>query len=65
MTQEYYSVKEQFGILRNIAKQIDTIHEIRNTYASIDIDNMSLKDIEEFLCNRYAKIEKELSDKIK
>ena len=59
MTQEYWAIKEQFGILRNIAKYVDSLREIRTLYPNTE--NMTLKDIEDFLTNRYAEMDTKLA----
>lgn len=59
MTQEYWAIKEQFGILRNIAKYMDWLREIRTLYPNTE--NMTLKDVEDFLTNRYTEMDTKLA----
>lgn len=48
---EYRNLKENFSIIQNIAKMIDNVSEILETYPNIN--NMSLKDVKEYLMDRY------------
>ena len=50
---EYYDLKENFSIMQNIAKMIDNVSEILETYPNIK--DMSLKDVKEYLMDRYSK----------
>ena len=59
MTQEYWAIKEQFGFLRNIAKYMDSVREIRALYPNTE--NMALKDVEDFLTNRYTEMDIKLA----
>ena len=60
---EYFDIKEDFSILSMLAKRIDAIHEIRDTYPQLE--NVSLKDAEAYLCQRYSEKEHELINKMK
>ena len=57
--QEYYRIKEDIGILNKIARQIDTLSEIINTYGITAFKDMSIVDIKEFLEDRFIKIDNE------
>lgn len=59
MTQEYWTIKEQFGILRNIAKYMDSLREIRTMYPNTE--NMTLKEVEDWLNNRYIEMDTKLA----
>ena len=50
---EYYNLKENFSIMQNIAKMIDNVSEILETYPNIK--DMSLKDVKDYLIDRYQK----------
>lgn len=50
---EYYILKENFSIMQNITKMIDNVSEILETYPNIK--DMSLKDVKEYLMDRYSK----------
>ena len=50
---EYCNLKENFSIMQNIAKMIDNVSEILETYPNIN--NMSLKDVKDYLMDRYQK----------
>ena len=55
---EYYNLKENFSIMQNIAKMIDNVSEILETYPNIK--DMSLKDVKEYLMDRYSKFDEDL-----
>jgi len=57
---EYYNLKENISILNKIAKQIDMIYDILNTYG---IKNMPLGKVKDFLEDRYIKIDSETFEK--
>lgn len=57
--QVYYRIKEDFGTLSRIAKQIDTISDILNTYF---IGDMPLREVKSFLEDRFFKIDKDAYD---
>ena len=59
MTQEYWTIKEQFGFLRNIAKYMDCLREIRTLYPNTE--NMTLKEVEDWLNNRYVEMDTKLA----
>ena len=52
--QEYYSLKEDLSILSNLSKRIWVIDDIISTY---NIGDMPLKDVKDFLEERYLKID--------
>lgn len=53
--QEYYSLKETFSIMQNIAKMVDNVSEILERYPNIK--DMPLKDVKEYLMDRYSKFD--------
>lgn len=57
---KYWNFKEDISILNKIAKQIDTISEILNTYG---VDDMSLREVKDFLEDRFMKIDNETFNK--
>ena len=59
--QEYYGLKENFSIMQNIAKMIDNVSEILETYPNIK--DISLKDVKEYLMDRYQKFNEETFNK--
>ena len=54
---EYYNLKENFSIMQNIAKMVDNVSEILKRYPNIE--DMSLKDVKEYLIDRYSKFDKD------
>lgn len=55
--------KEDFFVLSMLAKRIDAIHEIMDTYPQLK--NVSLKDAGAYLCQRYSEKEHEIITEIK
>lgn len=55
--QEYYNLKETFSIMQNIAKMVGNVSEILERYPNIM--DMPLKDVKEYLINRYSKFDEE------
>ena len=62
MKREYFDIKEDFGVLQIIAKRIDAIHELLDTYPLLR--DRPVKEVEEFLCERYRVIENRLGEKL-
>ena len=58
---EYYNLKENFSIMQNIAKMVDSISKILETYPNIK--DMSLKDVKEYLMDRYSKFDEDTFNK--
>ena len=58
---EYYNLKETFSIMSHIAKMVDNISEILEMYPNIK--DMSLKDVKEYLMDRYLKFDEETFNK--
>ena len=59
--QEYYNLKENFSIMQNIAKKIDNVSEILEMYPNIE--DMPLKDVKEYLMDRYSKFDEDTFNK--
>jgi len=59
---EYYNLKENFSIMQNIAKMVDNVSEILEIYPNI-VD-MSLKDVKNYLIDRYLKFDEDAFNKI-
>ena len=62
MKREFYDIKESFALLRILAERMNVLHEIRETYPSLD--NMTLEEVENFLVKRYADIENKLGEQL-
>ena len=62
MKQEFFDIKEGFAILHTLAKRMNVICEIRETYPSLD--NMTLDEVGDFLAERYATIENKLCEQL-
>ena len=58
---DYYNLKEMFSIMQNIAKMVDNVSEILEMYPNIK--DMSLKDVKEYLMDRYSKFDEETFNK--
>lgn len=58
---EYYNLKEMFSIMQNIAKMVDNVSEILEIYPNIK--DMSLKDVKEYLTDRYSKFDEDTFNK--
>ena len=58
---EYYNLKEMFSIMQNIAKMVDNVSEILEMYPNIK--DMSLKDVKEYLMDRYSKFDEDTFNK--
>ena len=58
---EYYNLKENFSIMQNIAKMVDNVSEILEMYPNIM--DMSLKDVKEYLMDRYSKFDEDILSK--
>jgi len=58
---DYYNLKEMFSIMQNIAKMVDNVSEILEIYPNIKV--MSLKDVKEYLMDRYSKFDEETFNK--
>ena len=58
--QEYYALLENASIMSKLAKQVDTISDILNTYG---INDMPLGKVRDFLEERYFKINNDTFEK--
>ena len=58
---EYYNLKENFSIMHNIAKMVDNVSEILEMYPNIK--DMLLKDVKDYLMDRYLKFDEETFNK--
>jgi hypothetical protein len=62
MKREYFDIKEDFGVLQIIAKRIDAIRELLDTYPLLR--DRPVKDVEDFLYERYRDVENRLGEKL-
>ena len=62
MKREFYDIKEDFAVLHTLAKRMNVLHEIRETYPNLD--DMTLEEVENFLVKRYASIENKLVEQL-
>ena len=58
---EYYDLKENFSIMHHIAKMVDNVSEILEMYPNIE--DMPLKDVKEYLMDRYSKFDEDTFNK--
>ena len=59
---DYYELKELMGVVQTISQQINTIRDIRQIYW--EIDEMTPKELEEFLWDRKHIIENKIEQKL-
>lgn len=59
---DYYELKELMGVVQTISQQISTIRDIRQIYW--EIDEMTPKELEEFLWDRKHIIENKIEQKL-
>jgi hypothetical protein len=59
--QEYYSLEKEFSIMQTIAKMVYNVSKILEMYP--DIKDMPLKDVEEYLIDKYTKFDEETFNK--
>lgn len=59
---DYYELKELMGVVQTISQQISTIRDIRQVYW--EIDEMTPKELEEFLSDRKHIIENKIEQKL-
>lgn len=59
---DYYELKELMGVVQTISQQISTIRDIRQIYW--EIDEMTPKELEEFLWDRKHIIENKIEKKL-
>lgn len=59
---DYYELKELMGVVQTISQQISTIRDIRQVYW--EIDEMTPKELEEFLKDRKHIIENKIEQKL-
>ena len=59
---DFYELKELMGIVQTISQQISTIRDIRQVYW--EIDEMTPKELEEFLWDRKQIIENKIEQKL-
>lgn len=59
---EYYNLKENFSIMQNIAKMVVNVSEILEMYPNIE--DMSLKDVKDYLMDRYSKFDDDAFNKV-
>lgn len=59
---DYYELKELMGVVQTISQQISTIRDIRQVYW--EIDEMTPKELEEFLWDRKHIIENKIEQKL-
>ena len=59
---DYYEIKELMGVVQSISQQISTIRDIRQVYW--EIDEMTPKELEEFLWDRKHIIENKIEQKL-
>ena len=59
---DYYELKELTGLVQTISQQISTIRDIRQVYW--EIDEMTPKELEEFLWDRKHIIENKIEQKL-
>ena len=58
----YYELKELMGVVQTISQQISTIRDIRQIYW--ETDEMTPKELEEFLWDRKHIIENKIEQKL-
>ena len=59
---DYYELRELMGVVQTISQQISTIRDIRQIYW--ETDEMTPKELEEFLCDRKHIIENKIEQKL-
>lgn len=59
---DYYDLKENFSIMQNIEKMIVNVSEILEMYPNIE--DVSLKDVKDFLIDRYSKFDDDAFNKV-
>jgi hypothetical protein len=59
---DYYELKELMGVVQTISQQISTIRDIRQIYW--ETDEMTPKELEEFLWDRKHIIENKIEQKL-
>ena len=59
---DYYELKELMGVVQTISQQISTIRDIRQIYW--ETDEMTPKELEEFLWDRKNIIENKIEKKL-
>ena len=59
---DYYEIKELMGVVQSISQQISTIRDIRQIYW--ETDEMTPKELEEFLWDRKHIIENKIEQKL-
>lgn len=59
---DYYELKELMGVVQTISQQISTIRDIRQIYW--ETDEMTPKELEEFLKDRKHIIENKIEQKL-
>lgn len=59
---DYYDLKELMGVVQTISQQISTIRDIRQIYW--EADEMTPKELEEFLWDRKNIIENKIEQKL-
>ena len=59
---DYYELKELMGVVQTISQQISTIRDIRQVYW--ETDEMTPKELEEFLWDRKHIIENKIEQKL-
>lgn len=59
---DYYELKELIGVVQTISQQISTIRDIRQIYW--ETDEMTPKELEEFLWDRKHIIENKIEQKL-
>lgn len=59
---DYYELKELMGVVQTISQQISTIRDIRQVYW--ETDEMTPKELEEFLWDRKHIIENKIEKKL-
>jgi hypothetical protein len=59
--QEYYSLEKEFSTMQTIAKMVYNVSKILEMYP--DIKDMPLKDVEEYLIDKYTKFDEETFNK--
>ena len=59
---DYYELKELMGVVQTISQQINAIRDIRQIYW--ETDEMTPKELEEFLWDRKHIIENKIEQKL-
>lgn len=59
---DYYEIKELMGVVQSISQQISAIRDIRQIYW--ETDEMTPKELEEFLWDRKHIIESKIEQKL-